>query len=189
MFFVNKNKHPFITIPCICLYTGAIMNLKYSLFFFQLVLASVTSATQAKTTSMGEPITRSVDLAFTSIHELDFQLTPEKNLTAGAHHHDTRLATFTISSKQPSRLGFRLHPTIQEGHVMINSGIIKGRADPKHILRIITIPEKPETVRGNEWMISLKSNTQLKGVVTTFSDQKIPADIYTLIMEASAFVS
>lgn len=164
------------------------MNLKYSLFFFLIVLASVTSATHAKTTSMGEPITRSVDLAFTSIHELDFQLTPEKNLTAGAHHHDTRLAKFTISSKQPCHLGFRIHPTIQEDN-LINSGIIKGRADPKHILRIITFTEIPETVRGDEWMISVHSKTHLKGVVTTFSDQTIPVDIYTLIMEASAFVS
>jgi len=186
--FRNNNKHPFITLPCIYLYTGATMNLKFRLCFFLIVLASVTSATQAKTTAMGKPITRSVDLAFTGIYELDFQLTPEKNLRAGAQRHGTRLAKFTISSKQPYRLGFRIHPTIQEDD-LINSGIIKGRADPKHILKVITFSEIPNTVRGDKWMISTDSTTHLKGDVSTFSDQTIPADIYTLIMEASAFVS
>jgi len=157
MFIVNNGSHPFITLLCFRLYTGVLMNLKYNLFII-IVLASVTSITQAETTSRGEPITRSVDLAFTGIYELDFQLTPEKNLTEGAQRHGTRLAKFTISSKQPCHLGFRIHPTIQEDN-LINSGIIKGRADPKHILRIITFTEKPETVRGDEWMISVHSNS------------------------------
>lgn len=164
------------------------MNLKYRHFFFLIVLASVTSATQAKITTRGEPITRSVDLAFSGTYELDFQLTPEKNLTAGVQRHDTRLAKFTISSKQPCRLGFRIHPMIQDDN-LINSGIIKGRTDPKHVLKLISCSEKPDIIRGDEWMLSIGSTTHLKGDVRTFSDQTIPADIYTLIMEASAFVS
>jgi len=162
------------------------MNLKYN--FFIIVLASVTSSIQAETTSRGEPITRSIDLAFSGVYELSFQLTPVKNLTAGVHPHDTRLANFTISSKQPCRLGFRIHPSIQEGK-LINSGVIKGRADPKHILKVLSYSNKPDIIRGNEWMLSTGSTNFLDGNVHTFSDQKIAADIYTLIMEASAFVS
>lgn len=161
------------------------MNHKYRLIFL-IVLASVTSTTQAEITARGEPITRSIDLSFVGLYELSFQLTPVKNLTAGTQHHDTRLANFTISSKQPCRLGFRLHPTLQEG---INYGVIKGRADPKHVLKIMSFSNKPDIIRGEDWMLSIDSTNILEGNVHTFSEQTIAADVYTLIMEASAFVS
>ncbi|MBK0095007.1 hypothetical protein IBT49_03395 [Erwinia sp. S63] len=161
------------------------MNQRYKLFFL-IVLASVTSSTQAEITSRGEPITRSVDLAFTGLYELSFQLTPVKNLTAGIQQHDTRLANFTISSKHPCRLGFRLHPSLQEG---INHGVIKGRADPKHVLEIMSFSNKPNTIRGDDWMLSIGPTTLLEGNVHAYNGHTVPADIYTLIMEASAFVS
>jgi len=163
------------------------MNQRYKLFFL-IVLASVTSSTQAEITSRGEPITRSVDLAFTGIYELSFQLTPVKNLTAGIQQDDTRLANFTISSKQPCRLGFRLHPSIQDAEFP-HRGIIKGRADPKHVLEIMSYSNKPDITRGDDWMLSIGPTTLLEGNVHAYNGHTVPADIYTLIMEASAFVS
>lgn len=142
---------------------------------------------QEKPEPSGESITRSVDLIFRTESKLNFEIKPVKNLKAGKLADKTKVAQFNVNSTQPYQLGVRLTPG--SGEVKY-AGLIKlkGKNDPGHVISLGIHVEGKYTTLEN-WIISNENITSFTGQVQMNGGQSVPADIYTLSMDASAFVS
>ncbi|MCX2905141.1 hypothetical protein ORG41_04025 [[Curtobacterium] plantarum] len=135
----------------------------------------------------GETITRSVDLIFRAESKLDLQIIPVKNLRAQLYADKTKVAIIKVSSTQPYQLGIRFTP----GSGEINyAGLIKlkGKSQPTNTLSLGLHVDGHYTTQDN-WAISADNITSLSGQIQINGVQNVPADIYTLSMDASAFIS
>jgi len=135
----------------------------------------------------GESLTRSVDLIFRAPYKLNFQLTPEKDLKAGKIFDAFKVATFKVTSTQPYQLGIRFTPGSGETEY---GGLIKlkGKNDPNHFVSLGVYTNAKYTSQ-KDWMITQDNSNDFSGYIGTVGSQTVPADTYTLSMDASAFIS
>lgn len=156
-----------------------------------LVIAAVACGSAMADTPKrtGETVNRSVDLVFKNPVKVDFQLVAEKYLNAGKVPGNTKLATFNISATPPNRLGIRWTPNRAQKQ---NTGqyLLTGTNDPKHHIYVYLPPFMGITpLADGDWFLTKDKTNTLSGVIKTHGDQNIESDIYTLSMDASAFVS
>lgn len=162
--------------------------LKKPLLSLAIVLATSFSAlAQGSLEPTGETLTRSVELIFRAPSKLNFQLIPEKDLKAGKISDKFKVATFKVTSTQPYQLGIRFTPNSGETKY---GGLIKlkGKSDPNHIISL-GLFIKSGYVSQEDWIITKDNINDFSGQIKTVGDQIIPADTYTLSMDASAFIS
>ena len=135
----------------------------------------------------GEAITRSVDLIFRAESKLDLQIIPVKNLRAQLYADKTKVAIIKVSSTQPYQLGIRFTPGSGEiNHAKLIK--LKGKSHPTNTLSLGLSVDGNYTTLDN-WIISTDNLTSLSGQIQINGVQNVPADIYTLSMDASAFIS
>ncbi|MEN4708809.1 hypothetical protein [Pantoea agglomerans] len=139
----------------------------------------------------GSPITQSADLVFKETSQIDFQLLAENNLKAGKNNSNTIVASYYIRVKKPTRLGIRW--TRQSG--LTNGGriVLSGKEDSMHkiVLYLPTLASGNflEIWDNKGWAVSQYRVAELNGTINFYKDQTVQADIYTLSMDASAFIS
>ncbi|MBK0095008.1 hypothetical protein IBT49_03400 [Erwinia sp. S63] len=135
----------------------------------------------------GESLTRSVDLIFRAPYKLNFQLTPGKDLKAGNTPDKYSVAAFNVTSTQPYQLGIRFTPG--SGEIKYGGLIkLKGKSDPNHIISLGLITDRKYTTL-DDWVITKDNINDFSGYIQTVGSQIVPADTYTLSMDASAFIS
>jgi len=135
----------------------------------------------------GETITRSVDLIFRTESKLNLEIVPVKNLRAQKYADKTKLAQVKVNSTQPYQLGVRFTPGSGE---IKYAGLIKlkGKSQPTNTLSLgLHVDGNYTTV--DKWLISNDNITSFSGQIQINGVQNVPADIYTLSMDASAFIS
>jgi len=152
-----------------------------------IISTSFSALAEGSLEPTGESLTRSVDLIFRSPYKLNFQLTPEKDLKAGKTSDKFKVATFKVTSTQPYQLGIRFTPGSGETKY---GGLIKlkGKNDPNHVVSLgMYLHAKYTSLK--DWIITQDNVNDLSGYIGAVGSQTVPADIYTLSMDASAFIS
>lgn len=165
------------------------MHIPYKPFLsLALILGTSFSALAERSPEpTGEALTRSVDLIFRAPNKLNFQLTPEKDLKAGKTADNFIVATFKVTSTQPYQLGIRFTPSSGE---IKYGGLIKltGKSDSNHVISLGLFPDN-KVIALKDWVITKENVIDFSGHIKTMGSQVVPADTYTLSMDASAFIS
>ncbi|MDJ0475627.1 hypothetical protein QNA27_18375 [Pantoea eucalypti] len=138
--------------------------------------------------SLGMPVTRAFDLEFKQWSSMKFILTSKTNLNSGKIKDAYIVASFRVEVIPPTQLGLRWTPGKGETNNWYTK--VRGRYNNQHVLSLhMTTETYVPTALHNGWVVTNDSIENFHGTIYTNGDQDVPADIYTISMDASAFIS
>jgi len=137
---------------------------------------------------LGIPVTRAFNLEFKQSTFLKFIITPRTDLKSGKIKDTAMVATYRLEVFPPTQLGLRWTPGKGETNNWYTK--VRGRYNNQHVLSLHMTTEtyKPTTLH-NGWVVTNDNIENFHGTIYTNGDQDVPADIYTISMDASAFIS
>lgn len=173
---------------------GFMMKRNKWIFFIYSTLTICSSVAKGAQAPLGKLITQTSDITFRQTSGIKFRLTPVNDLKVGKNLGNTTVATFEVTSDKPCQLGVRFVPfsdvitknvyhTINGKYNPAHKLLVSGRLFGKGIDSIDDI-----TGLNHGWAITKRKATTLKGKVI-LDYQIVSADVYTLTMDASAFIS
>lgn len=153
-----------------------------------MTISLTTGASKADPHPVGDVQTKTAELAFSQASKISFNIIPINNLSAGLNKNNTQVATYILSTNQPSYLALRWTPN--SGIINGTSIKITGKGDPAHTLSLKFVNNVNSiTTRDGSWVFTGTKIASLNGKVVVAGDQTVPADTYTISMDASVFAA
>lgn len=133
--------------------------------------------------------TSSTDVTFTApATPLTLTLQSE-NPSSGIHEDLYEVASYKLTSTSNARIGVRFTPTAGVVGSTENRMVFSGKSNPAHKadLQIIAPSGNHVTVGSETFWVSNTDVTDFSGTIKTNGSQTIPADTYTVSMDAVVY--
>lgn len=156
---------------------------------FAILFIISSPAAFSKYQPWGDIQTATADITFKEANVLTFKITPVTDLTAGKKANHTPIASYSVTAQKSAYLGVRWTPGsgIVGGNPLDQTIKLTGKNNEKNTLTLEIEPGEISQVIEGGWQIENYTKNAIHGTVKIAGAQDVPADTYTLSMDASVF--